>query len=247
MRLVTVGLVGVAALALAPAALLAQAVPITLAPGEVLLKVEGEGEAWTRPDQMTITAGVVTTGRTAREALSGNSALANRLIEAVRANGVAPGDVRTSQLSVSPQFDEQDSDRADREDRKPRIRGYIARNSLELRLRDLAAAPKIIDSLFSAGANEVEGPAFSMKDPRPAQAEARRAAVASALEEANGYAEAMNMRVSRVLRVSQRGDFDSTDANTIVVTGSRISAPPVEPGEIRTRVQVWIDYAMRPK
>lgn len=247
MRLVTIGLVGVAALASAPAALHAQTVPITLGPGEVLLKVEGEGEAWSRPDQMTIRAGVVTTGRTARQALSENSALANRLIEGVRANGVLSGDVQTSQLSVSPQLDERDSPRAEREGGKPRITGYIARNSLELRLRDLAAAPKIIDDLFSAGANQVEGPTFSMKNPRPAQAEARRAAVASALEEANGYAEAMNMRVSRVLRVSQRGDFETADTNTIIVTGTRMTAPPIEPGEIRTRVQVWIDYAMLPK
>jgi uncharacterized protein YggE len=247
MRLVMVGLAGLAAFALSPAALLGQAVPITLAPGEALLKVRGEGEAWSKPDQMTITAGVVTTGRTAREALSENSALANRLIEAVQAKGVPPRDVRTSQLSVRPQFDERDGDRADREDGNARIRGYIARNSLELRLRDLSTAPQIIDGLFSAGANQVEGPAFSMTDPRPARAEARRAAVASALEEANAYAEAMNMRLSRVLRVSQRGDFESEDANTIIVTGSRMGAPPIEPGEIQTRVQVWIDYAMLPK
>jgi uncharacterized protein YggE len=246
MRLVTKAVVGVAALALAPAAVRAQAIPIALAPGEALLKVEGTGEAWSTPDQMTISAGVVTTGRTAREALSENSALASRLIEAVRANGVPPGDVQTSRLSVSPQLDDRDRERAEMGSGRPRITGYIARNSLELRLRDLSAAPGIIDSLFSAGANQVEGPTFSMKDPRPAQAEARRAAVASALEEANAYAEAMNMRVSRVLRVSQRGDFEREDANMIVVTGRRIAAP-IEPGKIRTRVQVWVDYAMRPK
>lgn len=236
-----------AAFGLGASSLPAQVVPITLAPGEVLLQVQAEGEAWSKPDEMTVSAGVVTTGRTARDALSANSALANRLVEAVRANGVLPADVQTSELSVAPQFDERDSDRADREDRKPRITGYIARNRLQLRLRDLAKAPLIVDSLFGAGANEVRGPAFSIKDPRAPHAQARRAAVASALEEASAYAEAMNMRISRVLRVSQRGDFDMQAGNTIVVTGSRMLATPVEPGEIRTSVQVWIDYAMLPK
>src|SRR3954453_21374945 len=77
---------------------------IALAPGEVLLKVEAEGTARSRPDLMSLTAGVVTTGRTAREALAANNQLANRLIEAVRAQGVAAADVRTEELTVRPQF-----------------------------------------------------------------------------------------------------------------------------------------------
>jgi hypothetical protein len=246
-----VRLVIAAALALAclgsPQAALAQAVEIGLQPGETLLKIEAEGEARSRPDLMEITAGVVTTAKTAREALSSNAALANRLVAAVRASGVEAGDVQTSELAVSPQFAREDRERAEREETTPRITGYVARNRLSLVLRDLRKAPDIIDRLFTAGANEVQGPSFGLKDPKPAREQARRAAVAAAREEADAYADALGMRIARVLRVSQRGGFDTEEAGTIVATGSRIAATPIEPGEIETSVRVWIDYAMVPQ
>ena len=191
---------GVAALALIAAPAAGQEIDIALAPGETLLRVEAEGETLRRPDLMEIEAGVVTTGSSAREALRANSALAERLIAAVRSAGIEARDVRTAALSVQPRVKGDEDDEAAR----PRILGYVARNSLTLRLRDLARAPEVIDALFAAGANQVEGPRFALADPKPALAEARRDAVAEARAEAETYAEAMNMRIVRVLNVSER-------------------------------------------
>lgn len=224
----------------------AQEVAISLAPGEVLLKVDADGEHLARPDLMHVTAGVVTTGRTAKEALAANSTLANQLLAAVRANGIEPRDVQTSQLTVAPQF-ARDRGAADGEEGVRRITGYLARNRLQLRLRDLARAPDVINALFEAGANEVNGPHFTVSEPEPALRAARRAAVAEARLEADTYADALGMKVARVLRVSERQSFESEEDGYIVVTGSRIPQTPLEPGEVRVQVKVWIDYAMVPR
>ena len=236
-------LIAAAALAAAPAA--AQDITLALAPGEVLLKVEADGRHLGRPDMMAIEAGVVTTGRTAKQALAANAELANRMLEAVRASGVRPRDVQTRQMAVTPQFAREPDNGGD--DTIRRITGYVARNQVNLRLRDLARAPDIVNALFEAGANEVRGPHFSHQDPAPAIRAARQDAIAQARAEADTYAEALGMRVARVLRVSERQSFESEEEGYIVVTGSRIPATPVEPGEIGTRVQVWIDYAMVPR
>jgi uncharacterized protein YggE len=240
------GLAAALALACLPAGVAAQAVPVALNPGEVLLAVEADGEHRSRPDVMTITAGVVTTASSAREALAANSALAARLINVVRSKGIGPRDAKTSELSVDPQLEEL-SESEENRGRTPRILGYVATNKLELRLRDLTRAADIIDALFAAGANSVQGPKFSLADPVPAQRLARHAAVATAREEADTYAEALNMRVSRVLRVSERGGFEMEGGEYIVVTGSRIRRTPIEPGELATRITVMIDYAMVPR
>jgi uncharacterized protein YggE len=225
----------------------AQSIDINIAPGEVVMKVEAEGIHYSRPDVMTVSAGVVTTGRTAREALRSNAALATRLIDAVRASGVEPSEIRTQELSVKPTLDEGDRSRAESEGRRPNITGYVATNRVRIQLNDLNRAPDIIDAMTGAGANDVRGPSFSLSNPAPAVREARRAAVAAALVEANTYAEALNMRIVRVLRVSERGDPDEEEGEDIVVTGSRIPRTPIEPGEIATTVNVWIDYAMVPR
>jgi uncharacterized protein YggE len=121
------GLAAALALAALPAgAAAAQDVPIALAPSEVLLKVQAEGAHRSRPDVMTITAGVVTTAGTARQALTANSALANRLIDVVRARGIEPRDARTTELSVEPQFEELSDEAAERAEGQGRAPGSWA-------------------------------------------------------------------------------------------------------------------------
>jgi uncharacterized protein YggE len=241
------GLIAAATLAAAPTAAFAQAIPIALNPGEVLLSVDADGQHLDRPDVMSITAGVVTTARTAKGALDANAVLANRLLQAVRAAGLAPRDIRTDDLRVTPQYAKEEPSPDDEEEGVRRIVGYVAHNRLNLQLRDLAKAPAVIDALFAAGANEVRGPHFSLSDPKPAIRAARLSAVAEARVEADTYAEALGMRIVRALRVSERQSFEADESNYIVVTGSRIPATPVEPGEIATRVRVWVDYAMVPR
>jgi uncharacterized protein YggE len=241
------GLTAALALAGAPGSAAAQDIAIALAPGEVLLKVEAEGEHLDRPDVMSLSAGVVTTGRTAKESLAANATMANRLLAAVRQRGVEPRDIQTSQLTVSPQFARNSGAGEDDEDAVRRITGYVARNSVALRLRDLGKASDIVDALFEAGANEVHGPSFSLEDPAPALKAARRDAVAEARSEADTYAEALGMRIARILRVSERQSFDRNIEGYVAVSGSRIAPTSLEPGEMGTRVQVWIDYAMVPR
>jgi uncharacterized protein YggE len=189
---------------------------------------------------------VVTTGRTAKDALAANSELANRLLDAVRRNGIEPRDIQTARLSVTPQFAR---DRLDPDGEGVRkITGYVARNTLRLRLRDLGRAPVVVNALFEAGANEVQGPTFSLSDPAPAVRAARNAAVAEARLQAETYAEALGMRVARVLRVSERNAFDTEEeGSSITVTGSANRPAPLEPGEIATSGTVWIDYALVPR
>lgn len=224
----------------------AQNAPLTLQPGETLLEVQARGAHLARPDVMTITAGVVTTGATAGEALAANSATAERIIAALREQGIAPRDVRTAELRVQPRFDRRDETAAEEEDRSPRIIGYVARNNVELRLRDLRRASAVLDAMFRAGANNVEGPSFSLSDDLPARREARNAAVRLARQEADGYAAALGMRVVRILRVSERSRYTET-AEAIVVTGSLVRGAPIEPGEIETQVTVWADFALAPQ
>jgi uncharacterized protein YggE len=237
---------GLAAALILPLAAPAAAQTIMLAPGEVLLKVQAQGVARSRPDLMSLTAGAVTTGRTPREALAANNQLANRLVEAVRAQGVAAADVRTEELSVQPQFARSNGDSDNQ--LSSRITGYVAKNSLALTVRDLSKGAGLVDALFQAGANKVEGPTFFLSDPAPARRQARQAAVAAALDQATAYAEALHMRISRVLQVSERGDVQIGDAlNDLPSLRSTYSRQtPLEPGDVATQITVWIDYALVP-
>lgn len=241
MRLVI--LAALAALTL-PGAAGAQEVELSLAAGETLLQVEAEGVSRARPDVMTIIAGVTTTGSTAAEALGANNAAADRVLARMRMLGVSAQDIRTRELSVRPRL----ARGRDEEEVAPRILGFTANNQVELRLRDLGRAGDIISAAFEAGANNVEGPRFSLSDAAPQRRSAARDGVRLAREEAENYADALGMRISRVLRVTERGRAEERGAgNYITVSGSRLRSTPVEPGEIDTQVRVWVDFALAPR
>jgi len=244
-RLGRLSLAAAAALALAaPASAFAVDVQIQpLAPGEVLLEAVASGYSRRMPDIVTVTVGVVTTGRTARAAMADNAAKADRLMAAIRAAGIKTGDVQTTSFSVQPMSNDA---MADREGRLPKVLGYQATNSMELRLRDVARAGEILDILFEAGADTVEGPRFLLSDPAAAQAEARKAAVAAARAQAESYAAAVGMRLGRMLRV-QEGGYTGDGVGDIVITGTLLRKSSLAPGEIETRITVTIDFALVPR
>jgi uncharacterized protein len=216
----------------------------TLQPGETLLQVEARGIDSRAPDVATMTAGIATTGRTAATALQANSAVAQRIIAAIRAANVESRDVQTRELHVEPVFDT--SERAVAEGRSERIIGYRAQNRVILRLRDLGRAPELIDAMLSAGANMVDGPEFSLSDDTAAGLAAQTDAIRRARQDAETYAAALGMRVARILRVNERGRYGGEE-ETIVITGTIFHRAPVEPGQVSTRVHVWVDFALVPR
>lgn len=234
----------VIAAALAAAAGPAAAQPaIALAAGETLLEVQAQGESKSRPDMMTINAGAVSTGATAQEAMRASAVLTDRMIAAVNRGGIEARDVRTREMRIRPRIAGDEQDQAEREGRPPRIVGYVASNQLEVRFRDLSRAPAVMDALFAAGANDVNGPVFELQDPAPAQRAAERDAVARALVEADNYAAAFGKRVARVLRVSERQSWSREQGEAIIVTGSRMT-PAIQPGELKTSVNLYVDFAL---
>ena len=145
--------------------------------------------------------------------------------------------MRTSALRLNPLFPESEDD-----EQSQKIVGYRATNQLDFRFRDLAAAPKLIDALIREGANSIEGPEFSLSDDAQARRAARQKAVNLARAQAQDYAEAFGMRIVRVLRVSERG----AQSELLYQLASN-NGPPVEPGEVKTTVNVWVDFAMAPR
>jgi uncharacterized protein YggE len=208
-----------------------------------IVQIEADGVATFKPDTMWVSASVVTTGRTAAQALDRNNLQAQRLIDAVKTSGIPLGELQTSELTVTAQFAEADRDQ---DDSVPVITGYVARNTLEVELTDVATAGQLISSMFEAGANGIRGPSFGLRDPVPAQREAERRAIAAARAEAENYAAALGMRVVRVLRVSDRRFQEPDDGTTIVVTGSRIRATPLEPGDVDYVSTMYAEFLLEP-
>ncbi len=210
--------------------------PVPTPADGTLLSVSASGDATRIPDVATISAGVVTQAADANAALRANAEQMNRLMEAVRKAGIAERDIRTSDLGVSPQYR-----RTDGEARE--ISGYEARNTVNLTIRDISGLGGVIDALVAAGANQVYGPHFEIGEPEAARDEARRAALDAARARAELYADALGMRVHRIVSISEGGGFMPRPMMAMRAMDTMESSP-VSPGESTVSVNLDVVFEL---
>ncbi len=214
----------------------------SVAPGDALLTITAEGKSTRTPDIAHFTAGLTTVGQTASAAMAANAAAMTRVIDSLKAAGVAERDVQTSNLSLNPVFD----DAARRPDgAAPRITGYQASNTVAVRARDLAGLGRVIDTLVSAGANEVNGPNFDLDHPEAALDEARIAAITAARARAELYAHAAGLKVLRILSIGESGGYSPQPL--VFMARKAMAAPtPIAAGEVEEQVNVTVQFELAP-
>jgi uncharacterized protein len=248
-----------ALLAASPAALHAQLPQpeITVGPASTVLSINAEGETRRVPDIAMFSAGVVTQAQNASAAIRDNSARMASVVAALRRAGIAERDIQTSRISLNPVFTNPDRDamiRA-REMGQPlppeanvrRIVGYEARNTVQVRVRDLANMGRVIDTLVSVGANEINGPNFTVDQHDTAIDEARLDAVTKGRQRAELYARAAGLRVGRILSISETGGYHPVRREMMVMDVGMASAPPappVAPGELTLGINVAMQFEL---
>lgn len=229
-----------AAMALPATAAHAQSpTPMSGSSDGTLLSVSARGEAQRVPDVATLSAGVVTEAADANEALRANAQQMTRLMSAVHEAGIAERDIRTSGLSVSPQYSRG-------EDQARNISGYQARNTVNLKVRQIDNLGEVIDALVASGANQVHGPNFEIGEPDEAHDEARRAALETARERADLYAGQLGLQVRRIVSISEGGGFmpPPMPMGMRAMSASADASTPVSPGESTLSVSLDVVFEL---
>ena len=255
----------VSTLPLAP--LSAQITPpaVEIAPGHTLLTVSAEGRAFAEPDMAVFTAGVTTQGANAAEALAQNSRAMTQVIAALKRAGIAERDIQTSNLSLNPIYRDpnQEAMMAAQANNRPyippppeasmpQIVGYTASNNVSVRQRDLKDYGKVVDTLVSAGANQVNGPTFQLDDQEQALDTARVEAITTTRARAELYAGAAGMSVQRIVSISEGGGYYGPQPVMFARDASAAGPPPppppspVQAGELQMTANVTVLFELAP-
>ena len=149
------------------------------APRIATMSLEATATVKAAPDMASVTTGVTTNALTAREALDANNAAMSRLMEMIKASGVADKDMQTSDFSVQPQYVYSEKTDANGYRLPPKIVGYEVANTLTVNLRELDSLGPVLDQMVSAGSNTIGGISFAVSDntscaTRPAATPCRR-------------------------------------------------------------------------
>lgn len=163
-----------------------------------LISVSAQASAKRVPDIATISTGVVTQAEDANTAMRLNAEKMTRVNAAIKTAGIASRDIQTSGVNLNARYDYENG-------KTPRITGYEARNTVTIKVRDLAKLGKLMDSLVAAGANDLNGPSFEVDKADEAYDEARLSALEKARKRADLYANALGLRVRRIVSIDEGG------------------------------------------
>ncbi|WP_033073030.1 SIMPL domain-containing protein [Sphingopyxis sp. MWB1] len=200
-------------------------------------------EVRARPDQATIGAGVQTNAPTAVEAMRANAAAMEKLVAAVKKQGIKPEDIQTSGISLSPQYDY--NNRSDGQ--PPRFIGYQVTNSVRATTGKVDGVGPLMDALVAAGGTNIEGPWFAMKDPDAMLVGARGAAIKAAEAKAADYARLAGYRGAELVSLSE-GGFSGPQppmpyARGMAAMDAKVSTP-VEPGQVGNTLTLNFQYRL---
>ena len=130
--------------------------------------------------------------------MKANNEIMAKLMAALKAQKIPAKDIQTSDFSVSPQYARDDRGRTQQE-----IVGYRVSNQVRVVIRNLPELGKVLDTLVSTGSNRVSGISFGITDSDGILNEARNNAIADARSKANLYAQALGIKVGKVVSVSE--------------------------------------------
>jgi hypothetical protein len=226
-------LLAIPAAAQAPTAL----TPVS-APADTV-SVSGTGRVELTPDRAVFTVGVQTMAPSVAAAAQENSARASAIIAALKRLGAADRQIRTSQVSIYPQQEQQDG-------RAPKIVGYQVSNSITVTHEDPAAVGKLLQAAVDAGANSVSGVGFTVSDPARGRDGALQAAFADARAKADVLARAAGRTVGRALTIVEGGAVrPPIPMQYEMKTMSRSADIPVEPGTEEISFTVSVVFELR--
>ena len=202
--------------------------------------VGGTGRVSVEPDLADLRLGVAVARPTVDSARTVAAETMEAILAAVAAAGLEKRDVRTTLLSVQPRYDY-------RENRQPVLTGYELANVVEVTVRDLARLGDVVDGTLRAGATSMDGLAFRVADPAPAEREARLRAMAAARGRADVLAEAAGLAIVGVSDIVEGGVASPPEprykAERMMVAED--ASTPVEAGSLEIAVSVTVTYRAR--
>ena len=227
-------------LPLALAFLLAATPAFAQAPAkpDPVIVTSGEGIVKRAPDRAFVSIAAESRARTAAEAQKLNTDSMNSVLDKIKSLGVPAEAIQTTAYTLQPDFQYDNG--------RQILRGYIARNQVDVRVDTLSKLGDVMASAVGSGATNISGVRFDLKDRDTVEAEALRLAVRDARRRADAAASGAGVKIVQVLRIDEQREIDNIRPMAMasrMSAGAGVemqSAVPVEGGQIEIRSRVTL-------
>lgn len=206
------------------------------------IHVSGSGRVSVTPDKADLDMSIEVQAKNAESARDQAATAMTALIKAVKNQGVADKDIQTRYVSLYPIY---------APDTANKVSGYRLTNQVAVIVRDISKISDIIDNAVMAGGNaaRVQGINLAIDQPEIALSEAREKAFADAHAKAEQYARLANVKLGRVMHISESGGMPPIPVPFAAMSSMRskeaADATPVQVGEQEVSVTVNVVFAIK--
>lgn len=205
------------------------------------ISVRGTGIISAKPDMANLQVGVSIQNPSLEAAQSEAATKMDAVTKQVKAAGVEDKDINTTQYNVEPVMDY-------RPNQSPTVTGFRVTNIVNVKLRDLTKAGKLIDDIVKSGANTIYGLSFGFSDPTALMKQARQAAMKDAQDKAGQLATFSGTTLGAPLTIEEGGNnVPPPVMDAMPTANSRAAAPetPINPGQQEVRVELSVVYGIK--
>lgn len=194
------------------------------------------------PDVAWVSLAVESRARMPRDAQRQNADAMSAVQQKLTGAGLPPDAVRTTSIELSPEFDYANG--------RQQLRGYLARNAVDVRVDALDRLGEIIDLSVGTGATNVTNVRFDVKRREELERAALKQAVELARARADVAAEGAGRAVLRVIRIDDGGRIGEPPPRPMMMAARAemaAAAPPtpVAPGELEIHARVTLTARLK--
>ncbi|WP_197378965.1 SIMPL domain-containing protein [Mycolicibacterium mengxianglii] len=200
-------------------------VPTPPLPGDAPRQVTviGSGEVQGTPDTLTASAAISFLAQDVTTAMNQTNERQQTVINALVDAGIDAKDIATTNVSLQPQYGP---------DGVTSIVGYEASNSVDVTIRDISVASRVLALIVSNGgdATRINSVSFSIDDDSQLVKDARTRAFEDARDRAQQYADLSGMRLGKVISISEASG-GTTPPPPMPMERAMASPVPLSPGQ----------------
>lgn len=223
---------------------------------QTTISVSGDGDAYAAPDIATVSFAVTQEAKNSVDARKVVDAQMKKISDFLAGAGVLAKDIKTTGYNLYPKYEWEQKQivciayPCVQPPGKQVLTGYEVSQSVEVKIRNLDDAGKVLGGLTDNGATNVSGLNFLVEHEDAVQATAREAAIVKAKTKADQLAKDLGVTLVRIVSFNEGGNYPTFYGGAQMKTmsadsGMAPSAPSVSAGENKYTSSVTIVYEIR--
>lgn len=210
------------------------------------INVSGTGEVVAVPDIATFTFSVTEESALVSDAQTKSAKAINDIIAYLTKNGIDKKDIKTTGYNIYPRYEYYGTS-SYYPSGKQTLAAYVVSQSVQVKVRKIADAGKILGGLGELGATDVSGLTFGFDKDDTLKAEARANAIAKAKSQATAIARDLGVSLGKIISYNESGSNPIIYGRGGDMMLSKVSAsvPEITPGESKITSTVSITYEIR--